>query len=254
MGFFSVFAKKKVESSVESFADLLIKFDPETATAAQIELIEGNLDKVSEECATARQEFLKEKKEADVIDKNYNQRLAAAEILQTKILKSEDDSVKAEFETALTELVGELEEMAPEVEREKEEAKEAEGILDDLVEMTKDAADLLKTAKKTIAQAQRDVKKAGLREDRAQRKEERSKNLAGIKGSGDKFNRVLDSMKKNADQANAKADAAEMRANLLKPTTTAANDHVKAALAEANGETTGKVSVADRLASLKGGK
>lgn len=249
MGFFSMFAKKKVEGAVENFAELLVKFDPETASEAQIAQLEEHLTKVSEECAKARIEYNREKKEADDIEALFNKRMSAAEILQTR-LGTADEASKAGIEESLTKLLTDLEEMNPEIEREKQEAVEAKEMLDELEGYTKEAATALKTARSTLDKAQRDMKRAQVQAERAKQKEERVKSMSGLKKSGSGFNVALGAMQKAATEAQASADAASTRAKLLKTTSVTEDANIAAALAEASGETK-PTSAADRLAALR---
>ncbi len=249
MGFFGMFVAKKVDEAIEDFAEALVKFDPETASEAQLAQLEENLGKVSTQCAEARQEYNREQKEANDIEALFNKRMSAAEILQTK-LTGADDSAKASIEASLTKLLTDLEEMGPELEREKQEAVEAKEILDELESYTKEAAETLKGARSSLTKARRDMEKAGLQAERAKQKEERVKSMAGLKKKGTGLNTALGAMQKAANDSKATADAASMRAKLLKPVEVSEDANIAAALAEASGETK-PVSVADRLAALK---
>ncbi len=251
MGFFSftsIFAKKKTEQAGQSIVQMLAGWDPETASQAELEQMENRLDKLVQQVAESRQIYRKEQEEADAINKLYEQRLKAAEILQTKQAENPDDSKVAD---ALNELVAGLEEMMPEIDREVEEAREAKEFMEELEEVAKLSADKLKNAKKVLSKAMKDMARANVREERSKEREEQAAKLAGLRSETDQLGSALSAMKKNADDANARAEASNMKSKLISPSNSEKNnDLIASAMKEAGGAPK-TANVADRLAALK---
>ena len=252
MGFFSFvssFGKKKSENVGQSIVQILASWDPETASKAELEQMEKRLNKLVQEVGEARQVYKKEQGEADAIKALYDQRLKAAEILQTRLAEAPDN---ADAEKALTELVQLLEEMQPEMEVEEQEAVEAKAFMEELEEVAALSAEKLKTAKKSLEKAVQDMKRAKVREERAKDSAERAAKLAGLRDESDQLGSALSAMRKNADASNAKADAARMKAKLLAPgKAEKENDLIASAMKEAGGSSAPTDSIADRLAALK---
>ncbi len=243
------FSKQKAQDAGKSIVQSLASWDPEAASAAEIESMEEKLNTLTQKVAEARQSYLKEKKEADEIEALYNQRLKAAEILQEKLAAAPGNS---QIETALEQVVATLEEMQPEIEREIQEADEAKAFMQELEELAKLSADKLKTARKSLDSAKRDMERAKIREHQAKEQSERAADLAGLRKQSDDLGSALDAMRREADSANAKADAARTKAKLLAPTKQEAdNDVLAEAMKEAAGEPTQPTAISDRLAALK---
>jgi chromosome segregation ATPase len=252
MGFFKNFGKVKANDIGKNIMEKVAAWDPDGASAAEIESMSERLDKITRDVAEARAAYTKEQREADEAQSLYNKRLQAAEILQKDMESSTDEAEKTEISTALNELVNELEEMAPDVTREKEEADEAKAFMEELEELAKIAADKLKTAKKSLDQAKRDMKRAKIREERANDRADQTAKLAGFKEDTDKLGSALDAMRREADKANTKAEALNMKTKLLAPTKAEKeNSRIEAALKRASGGSAESSSITDRLAALK---
>ena len=252
MGFFSftsIFTKKKTEQVGQSIVQMLAGWDPETASKAELEQMEKRLDKLVQQVAEARMVYKKEQDEADEINRLYSQKLKAAEILQQR--QAENPNV-TKIGDALNELVSELEELSPEIQREEEEAIEAKEFMEELETIAKTSSEKLKNAKKALSKAMQDMKRADIRAQRAKDKEDQAAKLAGLRDETDNLGSALTAMQKNAEKANTKAEAANMKAKLLgasereKP-----NDLIASAMKEAQSGSAAASSTADRLAALK---
>ncbi|MCG6551096.1 MAG: hypothetical protein L7F77_02115 [Candidatus Magnetominusculus sp. LBB02] len=248
MGFFSNYGKVTVDKIKNSVIEGLVSFDPEGATEAEIKEMDQKLEEVSVQAAKARQTMLKEKEETGKVVALYNQRVEAAEILNKKIAAEIDPAKKASIEKSLASLIEMIEKMSPDVDKEKQEAAEAEEMFKYLEQITQEAAKKLKEAKDQYSHAMREMQKAKLQEEMAREKEVAAKTVAGL--GTDNFNTALNAMKHITDNAQAKADAAKTRSDLLRPASLEDDEHVAAALAEAKGEVQ-PTSLADRLSALK---
>jgi len=247
--FIKNYGKKKIIDGISGLQDAIVAFDPEGATEAEITTMEENFDKINQEYAKAKQDWMREKKEAEEIEALYNQRLAAAEQIQNRINTDPDNA--RQLNDALTQLFETLEGMTSDVEQEKEEAKDAKEVMDDLDETVKLYAENLKKARSQLKAAAHAMEKAKRQEERANIKAERASRLAGLKKGGSVLGSALESMNKQAAEAEARADAAMHKAELLGPAKVEENAIVKEALASVSGTPYTSTSISERLAALK---
>lgn len=249
MKFMFGMGKQKTKEMGDNVKSAIVSWDPLAASEVQIEEMQKRFEDLSIKEQTARQDYEKEKKEYEVIQANYDKKKKAAQILQGDLAAATDEATKKKIEKSLTVLVDELTEMKPDVEQEKMEAKEAKEWLDTLTNDLTLFADKLKTARKNLNKAIKNVEKAEHRADREAQKAREAEQLAGIRNQTDQLDSVLGILNKNADVANAKADAATKRTKLLTPVTSNDDKLVADALQRAEGGPKTE-SLADRLANL----
>jgi chromosome segregation ATPase len=185
-GFLKQYVSKKTEDVQAGFLRLIVEFDPESASEAEIGELDEVLTKLTRQMVEAKSAWDKEQHEAAEIRKAYGLRVGAAERLQAQ-METADAEQKARIEASLGKLVAELEKMVPEVEREEAEAAEAKTYYDELNGAVKTAAERLKTARARLTEAKRRMDTAKIRAERAEQQEERTKALAGIKQQADKL-------------------------------------------------------------------
>lgn len=248
--FLKAFTETKIEDAGEALAGAIVRYDTEGATEATIKMMDDNLNQILKEAGQARVEYGKEQREADEIVKLYNQRLQAAETLQTQMAEATDRTKAASLSASLGTLLGLLEEMGDDVEREKQEAIDAKEMLDELEATASEAADTLKDARTELKKAKQGMQKAQLAEERAKKKAKRAELASGIRSKTGGINTAIEAMQKRTDDAKASADASTMKARLLKPTGGIDEDpNITAAMG--GGEDTSTMSIQDRLAALK---
>jgi len=247
--FIKNYGKGKLTDTLGGLRDAIVGFDPEGATEAEIATMEENFDKVNREFSKAKQDWLREKQEADTIEDLYQQRLAAAEHIQQQLDAWPDNA--DQLSAALNQLVETLESMAPEVQREKEEARDAKEVMDDLEATVQLYAENLRTARSQLKAAARAMEKAKRDEERAVVKAERAARLAGLKQNSSILGSALESMNKQAADAWARADAAKHKAELLGPAKVEDNAIVKQALASVSVTSPASSSISERLATLR---
>src|SRR4051812_11733435 len=105
----------KTDQAANSAIAALVRWDPQSATEAELRTMEQHLDELGRRVSEARFAFDRERREADTIVQLSNQRMAAAEQLNQRIQGETDPARKAELERSLGTLVGMLEQMAPDV-------------------------------------------------------------------------------------------------------------------------------------------
>ncbi|MBO0736108.1 MAG: hypothetical protein J2P48_06000, partial [Alphaproteobacteria bacterium] len=108
----------KFDKAAAAGVEALVRWDPKSASEAELRTMEQRLDELGREVALARQSYEKEKREADAIQELSHQRMAAAEQLQRQMDAETDPARKSGLEKSLETLVSMLEQMAPEITRE----------------------------------------------------------------------------------------------------------------------------------------
>jgi chromosome segregation ATPase len=242
----------KFNKAAQAGVEALVRWDPKSASEAEMRTMEQHLDDLGREVALARQSYDRESKEAEAIQSLSHQRMAAAEQLQAQLDAASDPARKASLETSLGTLVTMLEQMAPEVDREKKEAADAKDFLQMLEQTYAEAGGKLKTARSALEQAQRDMGRAAQQREQAERQAEAARRAAGLASTTSSLTVALKAMQEAASKDLVEADAKMSKARLLRPTAPEQDDpNIAAALAQAAGKPTGPQTLSERLAALK---
>src|SRR6516164_8475370 len=252
LAFLKNLAGVKMDKAAAAGIEALVRWDPKSASEAELRTMEQRLDELGREVALARQSYDKEKREADTIQELSHQRMAAAEQLQRQMDGESDPTRKAGLEKSLGTLVSMLEQMTPEVEREKSEADDAKDYLGMLEQTYAEAGGKLKTARSELERAQRDMARASQQREQADRQAEAARRAAGLASTTSSLTVALKAMQDAAQKDLASADAQMSKARLLRPTRPEQDDpNIAAALAAASGKPPVPQSLTDRLAALK---
>jgi hypothetical protein len=249
--FFRNLVGVKTDRAVQGALEALVRWDPESATEAELRTMEQHLDQLGLQVAQARASYEREQKEADAILQLSQQRMAAAEQLQRQIEAEGDAGRKATLERSLATLVGMLEQMAPDIDRERQDAEEALQFLETLEETYAQAGAKLKGAKSSLDRARRDMARAGQQREAADRRAEAARQAAGLTSTTSGLNVALKAMQDSAASDLAAAEAANTKAKLLQPTKPEKEDpNIAAAMASVSGRQA-PTSLGDRLAALR---
>jgi chromosome segregation ATPase len=242
----------KMDKAAAAGIEALVRWDPKSASEAELRTMEQRLDDLGREVAMARQSYDKEQREADTIQALSQQRMAAAEQLQRQVDAENDPARKATLEKSLETLVSMLEQMTPEVEREKREAVDAKDYLVMLEQTYAEAGGKLKTARSELERAQRDMARASQQREQADRQAETARRAAGLASTTSSLTVALKAMQDAAQKDLVSADAQMSKAKLLRPTRPEQDDpNIAAALATAAGKPPAPQSLSERLAALK---
>jgi chromosome segregation ATPase len=242
----------KMDQAVEAGIEALVRWDPKSASEAELRTMEQHLDELGREVALARQSFDREQKEADGIQLLSDQRMAAAEQLQRQTAAETDPTRKAALEKSLSTLVTMLEQMAPDVAREKQDAVDAKEFMDMLASTYAEAGGKLKSARSDLERAQRDMGRAAQQREQAERQAEAARRSAGLASTTSSLTVALKAMQDNASKDLASADAAMSKARLLRPTKPEQDDpNIAAAMAAAQGQPAAPRNLDERLAALR---
>ncbi|MEI7955768.1 MAG: hypothetical protein WCJ66_11415 [Verrucomicrobiota bacterium] len=257
LSFLARFGRAKVGQISQSITEAIVRFDPETASEAQIAEFEAQLNVLTTKVATLRREYDNEQKEADAAQANYNRYMAAAEKLQNQIADPAIPSEKkASLEPSLSNLLTTIEGLVPEMEREIREAKEAKTFLAEFEQAAIEAAQKVTTARAKLTEAAHRMASAKLQRERATEMAEHAAVLAGIRSGNDSLGTALSAMEKVAQKDQDATTAATLKANLLTkhvPQSIENDQNVRDALGEAS-TSPSSVSLTDRLAALKARK
>jgi chromosome segregation ATPase len=251
LSFLRNLAGVKTDQAAQGALEALVRWDPQSATEAELRTMEQHLDQLGMQVAQARATYQKEQKEADAILQLSAQRMAAAEQLQRQIEAEGDAGRKAALEKSLTTLVAMLEQMAPDIDRERQDAEDAHQFLETLEETYAQAGAKLKTAKSDLDRAQRDMARAGQQRDMADRRAEAARQAAGLTTTTSGLNVALKAMQDAAQRDLAAAESANAKAKLLQPTRPEKEDpNIAAAMASVSGRQA-PTALGDRLAALR---
>ncbi|CAH2604981.1 conserved protein of unknown function [Rhodovastum atsumiense] len=242
----------KADKAVQSGIEALVRWDPKSASEAELRGMEQHLDDLGLQVASARQAFDKEQREADEIAKLSRQRMAAAELLQTQIAAEPNAGRKAELEHSLATLLDMLEQMAPDVEREKKDAEEAKDFLQMLESTYLEAGRKLKEGRSQLERAQRDMARAEQQRSTAEQQAEAARRAAGLSQATSSLTVALKAMQDAAAKDLASADAAASKARLLRPSRPEQEDpNIARALEAAAGKSPAPQGLNERLAALR---
>src|ERR1700741_3187590 len=94
----------KFDKAAQAGVEALVRWDPKSASEAEMRTMEQHLDQLGREVAQARQSYDRENKEAEAIQSLSHQRMAAAEQLQSQANATTDPARKADVERSLNTL------------------------------------------------------------------------------------------------------------------------------------------------------
>lgn len=251
-GFFGALLGAHGKKAVREVTDAVVRMDPTTATAAQLEVMEKDLDKVGTELAKFRADATRERKEAEDAKVRFDRMSGAAFELHRRYEGEADLNTKAELEKSLTGLITSLEAMKGEMAREESEAVEAEQLVREIEQIYTEKAEALRTAKTQLQQAARELERAKIAESHAEQRAEAAARVAGLRDNETGgLNAALTAMQRQTAEARATAEAKRLKADVLSKADVGSleDPHVKAALASVQSPSS-SLPFAERLAAL----
>jgi chromosome segregation ATPase len=241
----------KTDQAVQGALEALVRWDPKSATEAELRTMEQNLDQLGMQVAQARQAYDKERREAEAILSLSHQRMAAAEQLQRQMEAETDPGRKAELERSLGTMVGLLEQMAPDIDREQQDAVDAREFLETLEQTYQQAGGKLRAARSELERAQRDMARAAQQREVADRRADAARQAAGLASATSGLSVALKAMQDSAQKNLAAAESANAKAKLLQPSRPEQEDpNISAAMAAVTGAKPA-ASLSDRLGALR---
>lgn len=252
-GFLQKFLAVKANEAIDGLVTLAVKWDPEGASQAQIDLMLSNLDTMGLAIAKAQDQIQVEQREYEVIQAAYNEKVAAATYIEGEIanIKEPSDARRMELEKALATLVEEAEDMAPDVDLEKDDVVQAQTILAGWSKAHAELAEKIRTTKQRTKRAQRTVTRAQQAEDRAKSQAAAAAQAAGLKRNTETLEVALGAMEQIATEAQHRAEAARLKTEALTRNESNSNPHIADALEKVRSAPASKASATSRLAALK---
>ncbi len=242
----------KTDQAVNGAIEAIVRWDPQSATEAELRTMEQYLDELGRQVAQARMSFDKEKKEADAIQQLSQQRMAAAEQLNHQVESETNPTRKSDLERSLATLLGLLEQMAADIDREKQDAEDARSFLESLEQTYNQAGQKLKAARDDLNRAHRDMGRAAQQREMAEQRAQAARQAAGLSGATSGLSVALKAMQDSAARDLAAAEAAASKAKLLQPTSPEKDDpNISAAMAKVSGALPATASLTDRLQALR---
>lgn len=244
------------KKAVQGVVDKVVEFDPQTATAAQLQVMEDDLRKASNLVAKLQTDAKRERREAEAIRDRYNLQARGASILFEEYKGMSDDNPrKVEIAASLEAMTAELESLQNDVALEEQEANEAEQFLREAEDTLREKGQQLLEAKKHLGKATRELERAKVRKERAEAQAETAAQVAGLRNNDrSSMNGALAALQSQAEKANSQAEAARLRAEVLKKPTLGSSDdpNVQRALAAAKsgGALPSPSNLEERLAAL----
>jgi chromosome segregation ATPase len=238
---------------VENVTAHLVGLAPETASKAELATMEEDLDNAGRTITRLQSELTQEQHSFDLINTQYSEMMAAAELLQKQVDDPAiSDEKRSSLGKSLAGLLEKIEHIVPDLDHKREDIEATSAFLKDAETAYQEKSQALLAAKGNLDRAKHDMDHAALEEDRARKHAEDAKVIAGLKtGTGSGLNVALDAMQKTATEARERAAANNMKAKALTSAKDAGEDeNVKAALAQVKG-TTSEKSLSDRLAQLR---
>jgi chromosome segregation ATPase len=258
LNFATAFFKNKGKDAVRDMVDAVVALDPKAASAAQLDVMEKDLDVAGRSIQQIRVDLENEKREAAAVRSRYDHMLRAAELLQTKIAAATETD-RPGLEASLAKLVGEIEAIVPDLEREEADVRDVQKLLDEAEAVYKEKADALVAAKDALKRGQRDMERAENEKQRAQKQAERAAQVAGLRdnSTGNGLSVATTAFQRRADEARAQAAAHRLKADTLSKSAegTVAGDKTLAdvlAQTKTAPVTSPSMSPTERLAALKG--
>jgi chromosome segregation ATPase len=251
--FFRHFIGGQGDKIVDAVTIAAVRWDPKTASLAQLREMEDDYDKANNLLQRIRQETVNFDKEIAVAQREYEDRKAAAQLLLTKQNDEADPTRKASYEKSITGIVADLEARKPRLEHDRDQASRMHAQLDTAQAAVEEKMTALTEAKAALADAERQMKLNEMEAQRAKAEAERAAELEGLRGrnvSG--LNTALNAMQGAADKAAREAEAARAKADALGHAAKGPNGdaNVAAALAEVRTGASANASLSDRLAHL----
>ena len=243
----------KATDVLNDFASAVVAFDPQTASRAQVTMMEAELNKLGHRLAEADAELQREHRETLALKTSYEQYLQAAHVLEAKASSSEDPAKTAEIETSLAMTLDQLEALKPEIEREEREDREVEAWRRELHRSYEDLAGKIQSAQAQLKSARRQMDMANLRKERALEQDRQAKRAAGLTSAISSLSVALDTMNQETSKVRAETEALKLKAGLLQTNRLDGDPHVAAALARVRGDASSdRASLSDRLTALGG--
>lgn len=257
MGYLGRLLGLEGKKALQLVSDQIANHDPTTASLAQLQEMEADLDKAGRLIARLRQDATREEHEAVEAKRVFDLNVSAAERLQAQ-LRAPDATPerKQALTVSLNSLITSITNYKTSWDREQSEADDAHSILVEAEEAYTTKATALKAAKETLTGAKRELERSQIHKEQATQRAELAAQVAGLReDTVGGLNGAVNSLQRITNANNQAAEAARMKANALrKPLAGSSDDPLirDALTAAANPALDDARSLDERLAALTG--
>ena len=243
----------KAGEVLDEFAAAVAAFDSESASKAQITMMQAELNKLSGRLFEVEAELRRAHRETVELDQRYRRYFEAAQVLQERLDRSQGDIERLQIEGSLARLVDRLEWLKPELAREQEEDREAETWTGKLRASFEDLAAKLDLAKGNLRSPERRLTSVKLRQQRLMSRDRKDAAAAGLTSAISAISVALDAMNKETVKGLAESEALKLKAEVMRGDRLENDPHIAAALGAASPKSVVDASsLRDRLARLEG--
>jgi predicted nucleic acid-binding Zn-ribbon protein len=151
LNFLKAYTDGKVREAANRTTEALALYDPKGMTEAQIQIDEKSMDEIGKRVAHTTTQYNDAKKLLDQAINLNNQRLHAAELIQSKIDAAQTGDSAAAQTASLNTLVNQIESAQSEIENFKTDASDIKSLLDDLISAYTAASTKLKNERQDLA-------------------------------------------------------------------------------------------------------
>ena len=236
----------------------LVKFDPETASAAEIVEMDINCNQLAARVAQAETQVEAAQRAIEQLQTTLDRNKQAAVILGDHLQAAPQGGTAADsLNTKLTTVLNEIEQIGGEdgtgmsaggLFDAKQRYVESSNDLTEWRETHKHAVEQMTGARERLRKAHADMERAAAEQQRAEERKRQAERDAGLKQGLDTTNVALSAMEQAADAARTAAHAASIQTDALRQTSSKSAEDI---VAEALAGQTPKASALDRLAKLR---
>lgn len=242
----------KATAVLEEFTAAVVQFDPESASRAQISMMEEERKKLGMRVAEAEREVAREKRETLDLKQDYEEHLKAARILEARLADQKDAGETDALEASLAKVAGRLEEMNPEIVREEAEDREVEAWSRELRAAYDELGAKLRNAQGELTAARRQLDMATLQRERTMEEDRCAREVSGTTRSVHSMGVALNAMNRETAKVRHEMEVLKASADSTAADNFVGDPNIAEALAAARGKTAAaRGSLLDRLAALK---
>jgi hypothetical protein len=252
MTFFTSLLGQKAQEIHDGIIKTVVAFDPQGATQAQIDEYSHNVDQLADIAARAETQAQADQKKADELGVSLEQHIHAAEILSAQVDATADAAAKSAKQKGLDKIMADAEQIKHQHDDAVTSAAQSRTYADERKDTHQAAVQKLLTARTRLEAAMRNQQRSHDEATIAAQRAADAKTAAGLTSGLDTMDTALSAMDANAARDHQKAMAANMTAGALSAHADG-DAEAAAALAAASGNAPAtSISIADRLAALKG--
>ena len=234
VSFLAEFGLKLGNRALDGFTSALARFDPRTASEADLAMLEkdvGVAAKLKVEAADEVHGPAGFKSQIEQGKADLAEAMTALGILKSQHDAATSESDKADLARRANIINGQIDEIEAELERDRISLQSAEEWLTHMTTALDEAAQVLSEARRNLDDAQRDAKRAAQERKMAEKSEERTAQLAGLRSATSHLGVAAGAMRSAAADDRMAAAVSREKAKALGASAISGADEVKRTLA-----------------------